>query len=503
MVNTNRKIERPPVIAIMGHVNHGKTTLLDCIRNSNLVSLEKGLITQNIGIYNVKTRYGIFTFIDTPGHSAFFQMRKKGISYADFILLVIAVDDGIMEQTKEIISYAKLYCTPILIAINKIDKSNVNYNQVISNLKKYKLFPQDMGGETLFVAVSAKYKKGIDDLLQKINLQKNTINLEIKTNTQSYGIIIDSKIKTGLGTVTTILVRNGNLKKGDIILADNIYSKIKNIFNMEDVVIHVAKASVPAKIIGISGILNSGIKFVKINPKNDKEKKIWLGNYSSSSFKVLKNNTNKCIKNTRENNYFNIILKTDTQGSVEVIKDIVKKLRKHEFKIRIINYKLGDINKSDINLGSVTQSTVIGFNIKCQSFIKKLSKQNGVQINIYYTIYELIDYFKIIISSNISNKMGKEKLGSGIIKTIFYDSCLKVIAGVIVTTGFIALHNPIEIFDKKKIIYKGKINSLKQNQKFCNKIQKGNECGLSIKSPNNVLKTGNLIYSFKINKKPT
>ncbi len=480
--------QRPPIITIMGHVNHGKTSLIDCIKSSKLVNDEVGNITQHINAYNIIHKLGKFTLLDTPGHETFFDMRKRGIKLADLIILIIAIDDGIMPQTIEIIKYNIKFKIPIIIAINKIDKINYlnNIKTIKQKLQFYNILPKKLGGNNIFVKISTKKNLGINKLINSIfNI---SFNLKLKTNINQMaeGIILDSSINKNIGFISKILIKKGTLKINDIILCDDSYGKIKNIWNDNNIKIYSASPSMAITISGINKQTKLGKKFIIINNLKEAKK---LSNIKLIINKEKKwnNITNNNLNNFKtlkpQNNKLNILLKTNSISIIKTLKYFIKKNMNK--KIHITYYNIGDINENDILYAKTTNSIIITFNININNNIKKIN-QNNIKIYNFNIIYKLINKLNKLYSKKIINKSNPIILGKAIIQDIFKISKLDCIAGCKIIEGFINIKNKIQIIRNNNKIYQGTIKSLQKFKEKINIIHKNSECGIHIKNFNNI-----------------
>ncbi len=496
--------KKTPVVTIMGHVNHGKTSLINYIKSKNINNNEHGKITQHIKTYTIKKNKKNITFLDTPGHSSFINMRKKGIKLTDIIVLVISINDGIMPQTKEIIKYAKKNNVPIIIAINKIDKKEYinNIDNIKKDINKYGIIPEEWGGENIFVEISAKLGLGIKKLIKSIITLSEIMELKTNTKDPASGIVIESKINKKKGLITNILIKNGTLKIGDIILCGYKYGKIKTIYNDIGEKITSATTSTPVKILGLKGNIKPGEKF-NIIKNIKKAKKISKYRKNKTINKQKKNKQTKNIKTIFEelnkntsNNTINIIIKTDTHGSIEAILESIKNLPQAKSKINIIYSKIGEINKTDLIISKTSKSIIIGFNTKINNHTKKNILKNKIKIYQFKIIYDLIKKIKKIIESKIKKNNNKKIIGRAKVKNIFKLSKLNSIAGCIVLEGSIKKTNPIRIIRNNDIIYKGKIKSLRRYKKNVDSIKKGTECGIEIKNYSKI-NIGDIIETLK------
>ncbi len=491
---------RPPILTIMGHVNHGKTSLIDCIRSSNIIDKEIGNITQYIHAYNIKTKLGHLTLLDTPGHSTFKNMRKRGIKITDLIILVIAIDDGIMPQTIEILEYANKYNVPILIVLNKIDKKNYlnNIKKIKLQLYKFNILDIKLGGKNKFIKISTKFKKGINKLIKNIFIESNKLNLKTRINGISNGIIIESGINTKIGPTAKILIKKGTLKINDIFWSNETWGQIKFIYN-NNIKINKATPSMVVEIAGLSNIPKINKKFFIIKNKKIAKKisKIKFNLNKEIKFNKQKQNNN-CIFDINNDKKINLIIKTDVLSSLKTIEEIIKKNKFNNFKI--IYKGIGNINQTDLIFAVTTKSIIIAFNIIKDNSICKNKKYN-CKIYFFNIIYNLINKLKKI-SNLYNNKILPQNLniiGKAIIKNIFKNNNSELIAGCIVIKGYIKINKKINIIRNNKIIYKGNIKSIKIFKNNVNIVKKNMECGIYIKNFNNI-KIGDEIISKKYEK---
>lgn len=487
---TEKTSKRHPIITVTGHIDHGKTTFLNYIRKIENPKLEHGGITQYIKAYKIDTKYGFMTFLDTPGHFAFNSIRKKSIKYTDIVVLIIAIEDGIKPQTIESIETAKKFNIPIIIAINKIDKADKideKTDKIITDLSKYDLMPEKWGGDTLMTFMSAKTGEGINDLIDLINLQAEILDLKASKNDITDGIILDNKLDVGKGSITTLIVLNGLLKKGDIIQIKDRCGKVKTISDSNYENIDEASPSHPVYITGLPGSISIGEKFNVI--KNEKEvKKLQLQKNKPEQKLHKVYNLNDLIKEMKksEQEKINIIIKADVQGTINVLKDSIEKLSTDKIKINIIKIDMGNINTSDVNLAINTASIIMGFNIKCDTKTKKLAQNNSTTIKIFNVIYDLTNYLENIIEEKSSIQKKENIIGIADVKKIFKQDNSNTIAGCVVTTGKIKHNSTIKIFRKNVMIHEGTIDSLKVFKTNTHEVKVGNECGISIKDYDNI-----------------
>lgn len=477
-------VPRAPIVTIMGHVDHGKTSLLDVLRSTDVVSREHGGITQHIGSYNVSlSDNGSITFIDTPGHAAFTAMRMRGAKITDIVIIVVAADDGIKEQTIEAINHAKAAEVPIIVAINKIDKSGANVEKVKNSLFNYELVPEDMGGDTMVVPVSAREKKGLKELEEAILIQAEILDLKANPNRRAEGVVIESKLDKSKGVLATLLVQKGTLNVGDVAIINQEYFKIRALVNDKGQKVNKAIPSTPIEVLGLSTAPEAGERFIivenekiakKIVEFNDyKKEKVLSTNDSKTSFDDLLKNQ---VDNTKK---LNIIIKADVNGSLEAIKNSLQKLSNEEVKIKISHSIVGSITESDISLAKVTGSIVLGFNVRADSKTVKAAKTLGVTINYYSIIYDIIDDVKAMVGGLVSPIKKESITGYAEIRQVIALSKVGKVAGCMVTEGIIKRKASARLIRDNIVIYDGKLAALKRFKHDVKEVKAGFECGIS------------------------
>ena len=483
-------VDRAPVVTIMGHVDHGKTTLLDAFRSSNIVSKEHGGITQHIGAYRVKTKSKKFiTFIDTPGHEAFTAMRARGSKVTDIVVLVVAADDGVKETTIEAINHAKAADVPIIVCINKIDLKESNPQNVKNQLMEYEILSEEMGGKNLFVEVSAKSKTNLDKLVEAILLQAEILNLKANPSKKAAGIIVESKILQGKGSTATVLIQEGSLKVGDFFVAGPSYGKVRAMNDDLGKKITEAKPAVPVEIIGITGVPIAGDDF-KVVENETKGKEIANYRLYKSKIKQTEPLTKESLekqlsdKSNEKIKELGLILKSDVQGSLEAIINGIDKFKNDEIKIKIIHKGVGEINQSDVVLAVASESSVItvGFNVKPNTLARDLAKRDKIEIKFFTVIYELLDYVKDSMSGLLVPDKKEVLNGKAKIKEIFKMSKIGKIAGCEVIEGKIEKNAKIRLLRDNKVIYDGKLNSLKKFKEETSEVKEGSDCGLVLEN---------------------
>ena len=483
--------ERAPVVTIMGHVDHGKTSLLDYIRNTRVVAGEAGGITQHIGAYRVQTARGDITFLDTPGHAAFTAMRARGASATDIVILVVAADDGVMPQTKEAIDHAKAANVPLIVAVNKMDKPEADPERVRSELSQYGIISEEWGGENLFAEVSAKTGLGIDDLLEKVLIQAEVLELKAPASGVGKGVVIESRLDKGRGSVATVLVQSGVMKKGDIMLAGMEYGKIRAMLNEKGEELEEAGPSTPVEVLGLSGTPNAGDDVIIVeNERKARE----IANFRQGKFKEIKIARQQKAKlenlfshtASGEVHTVNLMVKADVQGSVEALSDSLVKLSTDEVKVNIVASGIGGITESDVQLAIASEAIIIAFNVRAESNAKKLVEQEGVDLRYYSIIYEAIDQVKAAMQGMLSPEVREEIIGLAEVRDVFRSSKLGAIAGCIVEDGVLKRNNPIRVLRDNVVIYEGALESLRRFKDDVSEVRAGTECGLGVKNYNDV-----------------
>ena len=498
--NVNEKINRPPVVTIMGHVDHGKTSLLDYIRNSKVVDKEAGGITQHIGAYTIDHNSNFITFLDTPGHAAFSNMRARGANVTDIIILVVAANDGVKPQTVESIEHARASDVPIIVAINKIDIPESDIDKVRNELITNEIVPDDLGGDCLFVNVSAKTGDGIENLLETIVLQSEVLDLQAPNEGRAVGVVIESGVESGKGAVATILITEGQLKKGDLIIAGEEFGKARILMNENNQELDFVTPSMPVRVFGLSSTPKSGDEMRAV--RNEKQGK------EISSLRKDRNRANKLndqqllkVKNFLEEpmdsstTKISLIVKADVQGSVEAIRDSLLKLSTDEVEVDIISSGVGGISESDINLASASNAFIIGFNVRADTGARKIIKESDVEIKYYSVIYETIDDVLEIIEGHKAPTVKEEITGLAEVRDIFDSPKLGKIAGCLVIEGTVIKSNPIRVLRDNTVIYEGELESLKRFKDSVNKVKSGTECGIGVKNYNDV-KIGDQIECY-------
>jgi len=501
-------IIKPPVVTVIGHVDHGKTTLLDAIRKTNVTKGEAGGITQRIGAYQIKIDHNKIVFIDTPGHEAFTTMRARGVKATDIAVLVVAADDGVMPQTVEAINHAKAANVPIIVAINKIDKANINVEKVKKELTKYDLVSEEWGGETLMVEVSALQNKGIEKLLETIALQAEVLDLKANPDIPAKGLIIETKLDKKKGIIASVLIQDGSLKIGDYFVAGLSYGKIRNLADDKGKSIKKAGPSTPVEIIGFCKMPQAG-NYFQIVP-DDKFAKIIISEREdekrSKTIEESSISLDNLFLEMKEGKIdkLNIILKTDTQGSLDALQEAIKKIKieSEEVKIDIIHAGVGNITETDVMLASASKAIIIGFNVRPDTNVQKIAKSEKVDIRLYKIIYDLIDEIKSALKGYIKPKIEEYICGQAEVREIFKIPKIGTIAGSYVLSGKISKNDNIRVIRDGKLIYEGKVSSLKRFKEDIKEVNADFECGIGIEKFNDIkLKDILEFYTFREVKK--
>jgi len=492
--------QRPPVVTIMGHVDHGKTSLLDAIRETRVTEREAGGITQHIGAYNVQTERGQIVFLDTPGHEAFTAMRSRGAKVTDIVVLVVAADDGVMPQTIEAINHSKAAEVPIIIAVNKIDKDGADTERVKRELSEKGLVPEEWGGEHIFVNVSAKQKTGIDNLLEMISLQAEVMELKANPDKMARGHVVEAKIDAGRGPVATVLVQEGTLRKGDPIVCGVHFGKVRALINDLNLQIDTATPSIPVEIVGLSGVPMAGDEFI-ITPDEKTAKQVSTHRLQKQRNRELTISNRISLENFFEKmkeekvKNLNLIIKADVHGSIEALEESLNKLSGKEVKIEIIHSATGTITESDISLAAVSDAIIIGFNVRPNSKIVELANEENVDIKYYEVIYNVINDIKDAVVGLMASTYEEEILGRAEIREIFTIPKIGIIAGSYITDGKVERGQFARLIRDGIVCYKGKIGSLRRFKDDAKEVVSGYECGIGIENYND-LKIGDIIECY-------
>jgi translation initiation factor IF-2 len=493
---------RPPVVTIMGHVDHGKTSLLDYIRRTKVAAGEAGGITQHIGAYHVQTPRGIITFLDTPGHEAFTAMRARGAKATDIVILVVAADDGVMPQTKEAIAHAKAAGVPLVVALNKIDKPEANPDRVKQELVANGVVPEDYGGESPFIPVSAKTGVGVDDLLENVLLQAEVREFKAIKHGPAKGIVIESQLDKGRGPVATVLVQSGTLKRGDVVLAGSSFGRVRAMLDEAGKPIHEAGPSIPVEIQGLSDVPAAGDELMVLG---DERKAREIALYRQGKFRDTKLAKQQAAK--LENMFENVgegaartlplIIKADVQGSQEALTHALTKLSTDEVKVQVVHGQVGGITESDVNLALASKAVIIGFNVRADVSARKLAEGNGIDIRYYNIIYDAVDDVKAALSGLLAPEQREQVLGMVQIRQIFRVPKIGAVAGCMVVDGLVKRTASARLLRDNVVIWTGELDSLKRFKDDVKEVKAGFECGLSLKGYDDI-KEGDQLEIFEV-----
>ncbi|ELP5728074.1 translation initiation factor IF-2 [Vibrio vulnificus] len=499
--NMFEAVPRAPVVTIMGHVDHGKTSTLDYIRRTHVASGEAGGITQHIGAYHVETENGMITFLDTPGHAAFTAMRARGAQATDIVVLVVAADDGVMPQTVEAIQHAKAAGVPLIVAVNKIDKEEANPDNVKNELSQYNVMPEEWGGENMFVHISAKQGTNIDQLLETILLQAEVLELTAVKDGMASGVVVESRLDKGRGPVATVLVQSGTLRKGDIVLCGQEYGRVRAMRDEIGNEVNEAGPSIPVEILGLSGVPAAGDEATVVR---DERKAREVANYRAGKFREVK--LARQQKSKLENMFsnmaagdvaeLNIVLKADVQGSVEAIADSLTKLSTEEVKVNIVGSGVGGITETDAVLAEASNAIILGFNVRADASARRAIEAASIDLRYYSIIYQLIDEVKQAMSGMLAPEFKQEIIGLAEVRDVFKSPKLGAIAGCMVTEGLIKRNAPIRVLRDNVVIYEGELESLRRFKDDVAEVKNGYECGIGVKNYNDV-RVGDQIEVFE------
>ncbi|GJG95664.1 translation initiation factor IF-2 [Cupriavidus pauculus] len=484
-------LPRPPVVTVMGHVDHGKTSLLDYIRRTKVAAGEAGGITQHIGAYHVETDRGVITFLDTPGHEAFTAMRARGAKATDIVILVVAADDGVMPQTKEAIAHAKAAGVPIVVAINKIDKPEGNPDRVKQELVAEQVLPEEYGGDSPFVPVSAKTGFGIDDLLEQVSLQAEVLELKAPVDAPAKGLVVEAQLDKGKGPIATILVSSGTLKRGDVVLAGSAYGRVRAMLDENGKPAKEAGPSIPVEIQGLSEVPAAGEE-VLVLPDERKAREIAL--FRQGKFRDVKLAKQQAAKLETmleqmaegEVQTLPLIVKADVQGSQEALVQSLQKLSTAEVRVQIVHGGVGGISESDVNLATASKAVIIGFNVRADSGARKLAEHNGIDIRYYNIIYDAVDEIKAAMSGMLAPEKRETTIGQVEVRQVFRVPKIGAVAGCMVTDGLVKRNSMVRVLRNNVVIHDGELDSLKRFKDDVKEVKQGFECGLSIKNFNDV-----------------
>ena len=491
---------RAPVISVMGHVDHGKTSLLDYIRKTKVASGESGGITQHIGAYHVETDHGMVTFLDTPGHAAFTEMRARGARSTDIVILVVAADDGVMPQTKEAVQHARAAGVPLVVAVNKMDKTGADPDRVKNELVALEVVPEEWGGETQFVHVSAETGEGIDGLIEALLLQAEILELKAVEQGPAQGTVVESSMEKGRGSVATLLVQNGTLNKGDIVVAGMYYGRIRAMIDERGQQVTSAGPSIPVEVLGLNGTPSAGDEFVRVADekkakelaefRQQKEREQRLHRQQAAKLENLFENMGK-----EEVKTLNVVVKADVQGSLEAITGALEEIGNEEVQVKIVSSGVGGISESDINLAITSESVVFGFNVRATPAAKKLVEEEDVDLRYYSVIYQMIDDVKAALGGMLSPEYREEIVGIAEVRETFRSPKFGQVAGCMVTEGTVYRNKPIRVLRDSVVIFEGQLQSLRRFKDDVSEVRNGMECGIGVKGYD--VKVGDQIEVFE------
>jgi translation initiation factor IF-2 len=491
---------RPPVVTVMGHVDHGKTSLLDYIRSTKVAAGEAGGITQHIGAYQVKTAKGVITFLDTPGHAAFTAMRARGAQVTDIVVLVVAADDSVMPQTVEAIEHARAAEVPIVVAITKVDKGDADPEKVRNDLAKYNVLPEAWGGDTMFVNVSARTGAGIDELLDTILLQADVLELKAARDGLAAGVVIESSMEKGRGAVATVLVKRGTLKPGDQIIAGQEFGRVRAMFDENGQPVTEAGPSLPVVVLGLSAAPNAGDELLAVESER-KAREVAL--YRQGKFrdtKLARQGPTKLEDMLSQMGdgkaaTMQVVIKADVQGSAEALRDSLSKLSTDEVAVKVVSSGVGGITESDVTLAMASNARIIGFNVRADGSARTMIKESGTDVRYYSIIYEAIDDVKAVLSGMLAPEVKEQIVGTAQVREVFRSSKFGTVAGCIVMEGYVRRNNPIRVLRDNVVIFEGGLESLRRFKDDVNEVRAGTECGIGVKNYNDV-RVGDQIECF-------
>lgn len=477
---------RPPVVTVMGHVDHGKTSLLDYIRNTKVTDKEAGGITQHIGAYHVETDKGVISFIDTPGHAAFTAMRARGAQVTDIVILVVAANDSVMPQTEEGIQHAKAAGVPLIVAVNKIDLPEANVDKVKQDLASHEVVPEDWGGDVQFIEVSAHTGQGIDELLDAISLEAEVMELKAVADSTASGIVVESSLDKGRGPVATVLVKNGTLKKGDMILCGEQFGRIRSLIDENGKEIQTAGPSIPAVVLGLSGVPIAGDEFLVVKNKKhareaaqehrEQERETRLKRQQAAKLENLMSQMGK-----EEKLSVNLLVKADVQGSVEALRESLENISNDDVDVKVISSGVGGITNADAQLAAASSAIIIGFNVRADKAAREFIKESDLDLHYFSIIYEAIDQVKQSVTGILGTEIKEEIIGIADVRDVFRSSKFGTIAGCLVSEGVVRRDNPIRVLRDNVVIFEGELESLRRHKDDVKEVKSGTECGIGVK----------------------
>ena len=495
------KITRPPVVTIMGHVDHGKTSLLDYIRRTKVAAGEAGGITQHIGAYHVETSKGVITFLDTPGHAAFTSMRARGAQSTDIVILVVAADDGVMPQTVEAVKHARAAKVPLIVAVNKMDKDGANPDNVKQGLVQYEVVPEDWGGDVQFIPVSAKTGAGVEDLLDAISVQAEVMELKAVADGRASGVVIESRLDRGRGPVATVLVQQGTLRKGDFVVCGIEYGRMRALIDETGQQVQEAGPSIPVQVLGLSGVPETGDDFVCVEDER-------LAREVAQERELKRRETRMVSKSNRlediiakmgqgvEQQTLNILVKGDVQGSVEALRESLTQIGNDRVRVNVVSSGVGGINESDATLAAASKALVIGFNVRADASARKVIETAGLDVRYFSIIYDVIDQVTQAATGLLGMEVREDIIGTAEVRDVFRSSKFGAVAGCMVTEGSVKRSKPIRVLRDNVVIFEGELESLRRFKELVDEVRNGMECGIAVKQYNDV-KPGDQIECFE------
>jgi translation initiation factor IF-2 len=498
----HESLPRAPVVTVMGHVDHGKTSLLDYIRRSRVAAGEAGGITQHIGAYHVETPRGMITFLDTPGHAAFTAMRARGAKATDIVILVCAADDGVMPQTKEAIHHAKAAGVPIVVAMTKIDKPDANAERVKSELVAEQVVPEEFGGDSPFIGVSSKTGQGVDELLEQVLLQAEVLELKSPVESMAKGLVIEAKLDKGRGPVATVLVQSGTLKRGDVVLAGSTYGRVRAMLDEDGKATTEAGPSIPVEIQGLTEVPQAGDEFMVLSDERRAREVATFRQGKYRDVKLAKQQAAKLENMFSEMGQGDVqtlplIIKADVQGSQEALAASLLKLSNAEVKVQIVHAAVGGISESDINLAIASKAVIIGFNVRADAGARKLAEGNAVDLRYYSIIYDAVDDVTKAMSGMLAPEQREEALGTAEIRVVFVASKIGTVAGSMVTSGLVRRGARFRLLRDNTVIYTGEVESVRREKDDVREVKEGFECGIKLKNYNDIAE-GDQLEFFEI-----
>ncbi|HEY0179937.1 MAG TPA: translation initiation factor IF-2, partial [Dokdonella sp.] len=497
------KAPRPPVVTIMGHVDHGKTSLLDYIRRTKVAAGEAGGITQHIGAYHVETPKGVVTFLDTPGHAAFSSMRARGAQSTDIVVLVVAADDGVMPQTVEAIQHARAAKVPLIVAMNKMDKPDANPDTVKQGLVQYEVVPEEWGGDVQFVPVSAKTGDGVDNLLDSILLQAEVMDLRAAADGRASGVVIESSLDKGRGPVATVLVQQGLLKRGDFLVCGVEYGRVRALFDESGSQVESAGPSIPVQVLGLSGVPQAGDDFVVVADERLAKDVAQQRQHKRRESRLVKQTPGNRMEDIMAQmgqgegqQTLNLVVKADVQGSAEALRDALTAISTDKIRINVLASGVGGITESDATLAAASKAVIIGFNVRADASARRIIESNGLDLRYFSIIYDVIDQVKQVATGLLGTEIREEIIGVAQVREVFRSSKFGAVAGCMVIEGAVKRHKPIRVLRDNTVIFQGELESLRRFKENVDEVRNGMECGIGVKQYNDV-KAGDQIECFE------